>query len=158
MLTTRPLTRSLDRVLTVSRALDEVFMPPHIVSRAWMPAMDVAELPDAYAIALEIPGVDPASVEIGFEKNVLTIRGSKAAPQPAGESYRLFAAERTSGTFERAVRLPEFVDGDRISAEATHGVLRITVPKAEAAKPRRISIVQGTAAPSQIEGDARPTA
>ena len=57
----------------------------------------------------------------------------------------MYAAERVTGTFERSVRLPEFVDGERISAEFTNGVLTVTVPKAQAAQPRKIEIKPGGA-------------
>ncbi|HEX5971216.1 MAG TPA: Hsp20/alpha crystallin family protein, partial [Gemmatimonadaceae bacterium] len=54
---------------------------------------------------------------------------------------RIFAAERVSGTFERSVRLPEFVDAERITASVDNGVLTVTVPKAEAAQPRKITVM-----------------
>ena len=140
MLTSRSLS-SLARMLTLNRAFDEAFNGSP-GSRVWVPAMDVAERGDAYIVHTELPGVRPEQVEVSFEQNVLTIRGSKPASFDANSDgeLRVFAAERVHGSFERAVRLPEFVDADRISAKFDHGVLTITVPKAEAAKPRRIEI------------------
>jgi HSP20 family protein len=79
---------------------------------------------------------------VQFEQNVLTIRGTKPASfdvSTDGE-LRVFAAERVHGGFERSVRLPEFVDADRIEASFANGLLTITVPKAQAAQPRKISI------------------
>ena len=111
-------------------------------SRAWVPALDVVERHDAYLIALEVPGVDPATIDISFEQNVLTVRGSK----PMGfeldkeAELRVYSAERIVGNFERSVRLPETVDGDKISAEFRHGVLFLTIPKTPAAQPRKIAI------------------
>jgi len=140
MLTSRSLS-SLDRMLTLNRAFDEAFNGT-LGSRVWVPAMDVAERGDAYIVHTELPGVRPEQVEVSFEQNVLTVRGSKPATfdsNTEGE-LRVFAAERVHGSFERSVRLPEFVDADRINAKFDHGVLTITVPKAEAAKPRRIEI------------------
>jgi len=140
MLTSRSLS-SLDRMLTLNRAFDQAFNGT-LGSRVWVPAMDVAERGDAYIVHTELPGVRPEQVEVSFEQNVLTVRGSKPATfdsNTEGE-LRVFAAERVHGSFERSVRLPEFVDADRITAKFDHGVLTITVPKAEAAKPRRIEI------------------
>jgi HSP20 family protein len=86
--------------------------------------------------------VSPDQVDVSFEQNVLTVRGTKAGSfdvNAEGE-LRVFAAERVHGSFERSVRLPEFVDADRIEAKFAHGLLTITVPKAEAAKPRKIAV------------------
>src|SRR6476661_2680626 len=140
MLNTRTLGTSLDRMLTFNRVFDQAFNGAG--ARVWVPALDVAERGDAYVIHVELPGVSPEQVDVSFEQNVLTIRGTKPASfdVAAEGELRVFAAERVHGSFERAVRLPEFVDADRIEAKFAHGLLTITVPKAEAAKPRRISI------------------
>lgn len=143
MMNTRALS-SLDRMLTLNRAFDQAFGGSS-GSRVWVPAMDVAERGDAYVIQAELPGVSPEQVELSFEQNVLTVRGTKPASFDVGNEgeLRVFAAERVHGTFERAVRLPEFVDADRIAARFDKGVLLVTVPKAEAAKPRKIAIDLG---------------
>ena len=110
--------------------------------RAFVPALDVVERADAYLISAELPGVDPSAVEISFENNTLTLRGSKQPSlQPQeNEELRVYTAERLTGSFERAVRLPEYVEGDKIEASYTNGVLTITIPKAAAARPRKIEI------------------
>ncbi len=137
------LTSTLDRMMTLNRALDDAVADALATNgnRVWIPAVDVVEKHDAYLIACELPGVDPSQIELSFEQNVLTIRGRKniGFEGNAGD-VRVYAAERVSGNFERAVRLPEFVDGEHISADFTNGLLRITVPKAEAAQPRKIKI------------------
>ena len=141
MLTTRPFGTSFDRMLTLNRVFDHA-LNASVASRVWVPAMDVAERGDAYVVHTELPGVNPDSVEITFEQNVLTIRGNKPSafdPQTEGET-RIFAAERVHGGFERSVRLPEFVDADRIDAQFANGLLTITVPKAQAAQSRKIAI------------------
>ena len=111
-------------------------------SRVWVPALDVIEKQDAYLIAIEVPGIDPEAIEVSFEQNVLTVRGSKPLGFDLDEKaeVRVYAAERVSGNFERSVRLPEFVDSENIVAEARHGVLFLTVPKAQAARAKKISI------------------
>ena len=139
MMNTRSLS-SLDRMLTLNRVFDQAFGTAG--NRVWVPAMDVAERADAYLVQAELPGVSPEQVELSFEQNVLTIRGTKPAGFDVNNEgeLRVFAAERVHGTFERSVRLPEFVDAVRISARFDKGVLWVTVPKAEAAKPRKIQI------------------
>jgi HSP20 family protein len=146
MSTNRSFNSTIDRMLTLNRALDEALAsswngaPAH--SRGWAPALDVIERQDAYLIAVEMPGVEPASVEVRFEQNVLTVRGTKPIgfDLPADTEVRVYSAERVSGDFERSVRLPEFVDSENIVAEARHGVLFLTVPKAQAARAKKIPI------------------
>ena len=152
MLTHRAFNSTLDRMLTLNRVLDEAFAGSlnGSATLAWVPALDVVERHDAYVIALEIPGCDPSTIDISFEQNVLTVRGSKPGTREpsAGEGaeigkdtdLRVYLSERVVGNFERAVRLPEFVDGEKISAEFVHGVLFLTVPKVQAAQPRKIQI------------------
>lgn len=141
MLTSRSLGTSLDRMLTLNRAFDQAFNGA-LGSRAWVPAIDVAERADAYLVQAELPGVSPDQVDVSFEQNVLTIRGTKPASFDVANDgeLRVFAAERVHGTFERSVRLPEFVSAERITAGYSNGLLAITVPKAEAAQPRKIEI------------------
>ena len=142
MLTTRSLNATLDRMLTLNRALDQAFTTTWSDGRVWVPAIDVIEKKDAYLMYAELPGVDLSQIDISFEQNVLTIRGTKRpSVDTANEGeIRVYAAERVTGTFERSIRLPEFVDGERISASFNNGLLAVTVPKARAAQPRRIEI------------------
>jgi HSP20 family protein len=147
-MTNRSLSSTLDRMWTLNRALDQALSAGFSGSRGpqlWVPAMDVAEKADAYLINVELPGVEPSQVEINFEQNVLTVRGQKPSSFDAtnGE-YRVYTAERVSGEFERSVRLPDFVDSERIDASYSHGLLQIIVPKAPAAQPRKIEIKPGT--------------
>jgi len=147
MLSTRSLSSTLDRMITLNRALDQAFSTGWTgEARAWVPAVDIVEKKDAYVIYAELPGVDAPQANVSFEQNVLTIRGERPSPiGAAGEGdLRVYAAERVSGPFERSLRLPKFVDGERISAEFTNGVLTVTVPKAQAAQPRKIEIKAGT--------------
>lgn len=151
MLTRSSLTSTLDRMMTLNRVLDEAMAGTwngNGEGRSWIPALDVVERADAYLIAVEVPGVDPASIDVSFEQNVLTIRGSKPGTSDfAGGGFgvgkdaelRVYSAERVTGSFERSVRLPD-VDGDSISAEFVHGVLFLTIPKMKAAQPRKIEI------------------
>jgi HSP20 family protein len=145
MLTRGSLNSTLDRMMTLNRVLDEALassLNGGGESRSWTPALDVVERHDAYLIAVEVPGVDPAAIDVSFEQNVLTVRGSKPMGFELGKDaeLRVYSAERVVGNFERSVRLPEFVDGENIAAEFVHGVLFLTIPKMQAAQPRKIAV------------------
>jgi len=140
MITTSQLRPTFNRVFAFDRELDALVNWNG--QRSFVPSLDVVERADAYIITAELPGVDPSAVEISFENNTLTLRGTKAPwlePQQ-NEEVRVYTAERVSGTFERAVRLPEYVEGDKIEASYSQGVLTITVPKAQAARARKIEV------------------
>lgn len=146
MLSTRTLNSTLDRMLTLNRALDEAFSAGWTENRVWVPVIDVVETKDAYVLYAELPGVDPSQIDVKFEKSVLIVHGTKnpAFDVTKNGEHRIYAAERVTGTFERSIRLPEFVDGDKIAAEFNNGLLTVTVPKAQAAQPRRIEIKGGS--------------
>jgi len=106
---------------------------------SWVPPVDILEEPDSIRIMAEVPGVKPENVKISLENNVLTIHGSKE--QVAEErTERVHRYERTYGTFERSFTLPATVDANAIKATYEHGVLTVTLPKVEKAKPRQIDV------------------
>ena len=142
MLTNRSFTSTLDRMMSLNRALDQALTTSWTDNRVWVPAIDVVEQKDSYLMYAELPGVDPSQIDITFEQNVLTIRGAKPSTVQASSEgeVRVYAAERVTGSFERSMRLPEFVDGDHIAAEFSNGLLTVRVPKAQAAQPRRIEV------------------
>jgi HSP20 family protein len=135
---------TFDRMLTLNRVLDEALASTYgsTGTSVWVPAIDVVERQDSYLIALEVPGVDPSSVDISFEQSVLTVKGEKTHGLEIEKDaeVRVHAGERVSGTFQRSIRLPQHIDADHISAETVHGVLYLTVPKAQAARARKINI------------------
>ena len=140
----RSMTSTLDRMLTLNRALDEAFtnsVNGAEAQRMWVPAIDLFEKKDAYVVRADLPGVERDGIEITFEKNILTISGQKPAMvEGRDEEIRVFAAERVSGGFSRSLRMPDYIDGEKISAEYTNGLLTITIPKAELAQPRKIEV------------------
>ena len=146
MVTTRTRISPLDRISTLNRALDQAFGGEWSAdSRSWIPAIDVIETKDAFLVHAELPGVEASEIDMTFEKGVLTLRGAKRFPLDPNSNgnnteMRIYAAERATGKFERSIRLPEFVNGDRISADFSNGLLTVTVPKSESAQPRRIEI------------------
>jgi len=143
MVTVTPLNSVFDRMVSLSRAMDQAFSPAGAAApaaRTWTPAIDALENEDGYVITIDLPGVAPEAVDLSFERNTLVVRGERPAPVAPTEAARVFFSEREWGTFERALRFPQHVEGDRISAAFTHGVLTVTVPKSESAKPRKIEV------------------
>jgi HSP20 family protein len=101
------------------------------------PRVDVLETEQELMLLADLPGVRPADVDVRFEKGELTIHGRRT-PSHAGKKRVLWEYEPTH--YHRAFRLAEVVAGDRIEAEMKNGVLTVRLPKAEAAKPRRIAV------------------
>ena len=100
--------------------------------------IDAYRAGDRFIVHFDLPGVDPQSVELTVEKNVLTVRAERSAPW-AGD-VELVVAERPQGDFTRQLFLAETLDTERIEASYDAGVLTVTIPVAEAAKPRRVEI------------------
>jgi len=106
---------------------------------AWAPAIDISELKDAYVVTVELPGVKLDDLEIAYQDGLLTIQGERGvAPTSADQQTHL--VERRYGPFRRSVTLPLHVTADAIDASFEDGVLRVQVPKAEEAKPKRIEV------------------
>jgi HSP20 family protein len=95
---------------------------------------------DRFLVHFDLPGVDPESVELTVEKNVLTVRAERAWTWD--DDVELVVAERPQGSFTRQLFLSETLDADRIEANYDKGVLTVTIPVAEAAKPRKVQISQ----------------
>ena len=112
---------------------------PEAVTTAWLPLVDIFEEPDAIRLVAELPGVRPSEVQISVESNLLTIKGTKqqVAEEKAEKVHRY---ERTYGAFERTFRLTASIDPNKIKATYNLGVLTITLPKAETAKPHLIKV------------------
>jgi HSP20 family protein len=106
---------------------------------SWAPAVDIYEHDGSIVLKAELPGVSPKDVDVRVENNVLTLRGERKFENDVKkESYH--RVERSYGSFLRSFTLPNVVDTDRIKAEYKDGVLRLTLPKKEEAKPKQISI------------------
>ncbi len=116
--------------------------------RRWVPAMDLVETDDHFVLRADLPGLDQGDVAIEVNDNVLTVSGERRHEHEAKKDgfYRL---ERGSGSFSRALTLPDGVDAEAIAASFDKGVLEVRVPKPEQRKPRRIEISVGG-------GDDRP--
>jgi HSP20 family protein len=103
--------------------------------------MDVWQADDGYHVALDLPGVDPDSVEITGERNTLTVRAERRAEYEEGHNVLL--AERPQGGFTRQLQVSEALDTGRVEATYQDGVLLLTIPVAESAQPRRIQVQRG---------------
>ncbi len=100
--------------------------------------MDAYRQGDNFYICLDLPGISSDSIELTVDQNVLTIRAERSALK--GDGAQMIVAERPSGIFTRQVFLGETLDADRISADYAAGVLTLTIPVHEAAKPRNIQV------------------
>ncbi len=110
---------------------------------AWMPKIDVKTKGDDIVVRAELPGIDPAGVDIEVTDGVLTIRGERKVEEEREDEGWLIR-ESSWGTFERSMVLPEGVDPGAISADYADGILEVHVPKAlEAAKPKTTKIAIG---------------
>ena len=112
---------------------------PTAGSQDLMPAMDVIETDNEIQITAELPGLEEKDVQINVSDNVLTIRGEKKAEKEEKQKdYRM--VERSYGSFYRALELPAGVDADKIKADISKGVLKVTVPKPAPAQVKKIAV------------------
>ena len=109
---------------------------------AWSPSLDVEESEDAFVLHVELPGVSAEDIDLNLEDGVLTISGERRFyDEKSTDGFR--RVERHFGRFHRSVRLPDRVNPDAVEATHKDGMMTITVPKAEEAKPRRIEVKAG---------------
>ena len=105
----------------------------------WAPAVDIFEQDGNIVLKAEVPGIDAKDVDIRVENNMLTLRGErKFDNEVKNDSYH--RVERSYGSFSRSFTLPSVVDTEKIKADYKDGVLRVTLPKKEEAKPKQIAI------------------
>jgi HSP20 family molecular chaperone IbpA len=104
----------------------------------FLPPADIYETKDSIVVLAEMPGVSSEGVDISLERRVLTIRGRSATNEHGG--YQRVYGEYTDGDYERVFTLSENIDRDRIEATLKDGVLQLVLPKAEAAKARKIEL------------------
>ncbi len=107
-------------------------------TRAFLPAADIFETEDALRVVLEMPGVSKDNVDINVENGLLTVEGRIDFRKYEG--LRPVYSEYNVGPYRRSFRVPSQIDQDKIGAEMQDGIITVTLPKAERAKPRRISV------------------
>ncbi len=106
---------------------------------SWMPTVDITETENVYEIHAELLGVKESDVNVSVTDNLLTIKGEKRAEEKTDEK-NFHCVERRYGSFQRSFTLPRQVDTSKIKAGYKDGILTLTIPKAEAAKPTEITI------------------
>ena len=105
----------------------------------WTPAVDIVEQNDRFVVRADVPGVEPADIDVSMDKGVLTIAGErKAEEQSEADGVRRY--ERVSGRFFRRFTLPETADADGITARGANGILEISIPKQPEVQARRITV------------------
>jgi len=117
--------------------VNRMFTEPN--SRPWVPAVDILETENELVLKADVPDVDMKDIDVRVENGTLTLRGERKfeAEKNTGSFHRV---ERSYGSFERAFTLPETVNFEAVKADYKNGVLTITLPKKEVAKPRQIKI------------------
>jgi HSP20 family protein len=105
----------------------------------WTPAVDMYEGDEAFTLTAELPGFSKDDVQVEIKDNRLTLRGERKREAEVKEAH-YHRVERVYGAFRRSIRLPALVDADKAEAVFKDGVLKLTLPKAEEAKPKPISI------------------
>ena len=118
----------------IDRVVEQAFRGS---AQAAMP-MDAFRHGDSFVVHLDLPGVDPASIDVSIEQNVLTVSAQRHWESVEGD--QIVANERRQGTFTRQLFLGNALDAEKIHASYENGVLTITIPVAEKAKPRKIEI------------------
>jgi HSP20 family protein len=112
-----------------------------LVASSWAPAVDIYEDETQLVLTAEVPGINEKDIEIKLEDNTLSIHGErKMEKETKEENYHRI--ERAYGSFFRSFTLPNYIDQDKIRAEHENGVLKITMPKREELKPRKVRILK----------------
>ncbi len=130
---------------TLRDEMNRVFNAPwqedgsSVATSVWSPAVDLKEEADRFVLKADLPGVDPKGIEVTMADGVLTIRGERRfESEQERSSYK--RVERAYGTFYRRFALPDSAAAERIEAHSENGVLHVTIPKQDRAKPRTISV------------------
>ena len=118
---------------------------------AWAPAVDIYETEHELVVKADLPDVDPKDLDIRVENNILTIRGERKFEKKVNEENYL-RVERSYGSFARSFTLASTVNSDAIKADYQNGVLTLTIPKREEAKPKQIKVKVGTPAMAAAAG------
>jgi len=135
-----PMLMRTDPFRELDRLTQQVFGAPGTAARPTVMPMDAWRSGDEFIVEFDLPGVDPSSVDLDVERNVLTVKAERPA---LNGDHELVAAERPRGAFSRQLILGDNLDLDRVTANYATGVLSLRIPVAEKAKPRKISVSAG---------------
>ena len=139
----------VDEMTSLQSEMDRVFgrffgdWSPNAGS-PWVPATEVSSHAEGWKVRIALPGVDPKNVHVDLDGRVLRVAGERSlSDEDTGAEHR--TSEFGYGRFERSFTVPEGVEADKVSARFENGMLELTLPETEAAKPRRIEIADGPA-------------
>ena len=121
----------------MERLMDR-FAAPSATAAGVFPPLNVSEDADHYYVRAPIPGVDPTQLSVSVVNQTVTLSGEQQPANEPGVSYH--RKERAEGPFRRSVTLPASFDGAHVQARYVDGILTLTLPKSEAAKPRRVAV------------------
>lgn len=111
----------------------------NVVASDWVPPVDIKEDANRFVIYADIPGVDPADIDVHMEKGMLSISGERKDETPQ-ERERYKRAERAHGSFLRRFSLPDSANAEQIAARCRNGVLEVVIPKQESQQRRKIAV------------------
>jgi len=121
------------------RFLGDLDFPRTFVDESeWVPPADISETDSHYHVSMELPGIDMKEMDILYSDGFLTVKGQKTKTTDIGESC--YCTERFAGSFERNFRIPGFVDRDNIVASYKDGILKVSLPKSEEGKVKKIEV------------------
>ena len=137
----------------INRLFNDVFERPGDESNltSWTPAVDIFETEHELIVKADLPDIDPKDLDIRVENNILSIRGERKFESKVSEDKNL-RVERAYGAFSRSFSLANTVNSEAIKADYQNGVLTLTVPKREEAKPKQIKVNVGTPAMAAAAG------
>jgi HSP20 family protein len=115
--------------------------------------MDAYRKDDSFLVQFDLPGIDPESIDLTVERNVLTVHAERSRPN--SDEVEMLAAERPHGTFSRQLFLGDTLDVDAMQADYTDGVLTLRIPVAERAKPRKVTVNAQRKSTEVSSGDRR---
>ena len=124
------------RLSNLQDEIDRLFESP---LTAWSPALDVREDKDSFVIRAELPGLKREDIDVSLQDGALVISGERKF-EKAEEGVEVHRQERYYGKFQRTLTLPEPVAADKVKADYKDGVLTVTLPKTEEAKPKKIDV------------------
>ena len=124
----------------LSREMERLFGEARSASQSGVfPPLNIYDDGESLVVKAEVPGIDPANLDINATTNALTVKGERKRPE-ADDKASFHRRERSYGTFSRSVNLPQEINPEKVFASYKLGVLEIILPKAEEAKPRKIEI------------------
>ncbi len=133
----------------MDRLTQQLFGGNGTTARPAVMPMDAYRDGESFVVHFDLPGVDPSSIDLDVERNVLTVKAERRGP--VGDQVELQVAERPRGVFTRQLFLGDTLDTDRVDASYDAGVLTLRIPVAEQAKPRKIAVTANDGGARQIE-------